>query len=227
MKYELHHGDCLEFMRSMEAGSVDAVITDPPYGIDYQSARRTDKAQWKPKIKNDKEPFLDWLPDAYRTTKDGGALVCFCRWDIEEDFKKAIIDAGYVVKSQIIWDKRVHGMGDLNGSFAPQHENAWFAVKGDFHFWDYRPQDIIRVSRVPADDLVHPNEKPVPLFVRLIEPIVPPNGIVLDCFFGSGNSCLAAKSIHRKYIGCEIDAKYFEIAKRRIEQAAMQEPLFV
>jgi DNA modification methylase len=222
----LRLGDCLEILPTLESGSVDAVITDPPYGIDYQSARRTDRAQWKPKIENDKEPFLDWLPEAYRVTRDGGAMVCFCRWDVEETFKKAIEQAGYSVKSQIIWDKRVHGMGDLNGSFAPQHENAWFAVKGNFRFWSYRPQDVIRVPRISAEDLVHPNEKPVPLFVRLIEPIVKPGGVVLDCFFGSGNSGKAAQSISRNYIGVDIDPKYYTIAQKRIAEAQQQMVMF-
>jgi DNA modification methylase len=56
----LYLGDCLEIMKSIPDKSVDAVITDPPYGIDYQSAWRTDKLQWKPKIQNDATPFLGW-----------------------------------------------------------------------------------------------------------------------------------------------------------------------
>ena len=212
-------GDCLEYMRTMPDKSVDAVITDPPYGIDYQSAWRTDRAQWKPKIINDKEPFLEWIELAYRICKNGGAVVTFCRWDVEDAFKAELVRVGFLVKSQIIWDKVSHGMGDLSGSFAPRHENALFAVKGDFSFWDYRPQDVIRVQRVSPEKMVHPNEKPHELFMKIIEPIVKRGGVVLDCFMGSGSSGRAAVYCQRDYIGIEADEKYFAAAERRIKQA--------
>ena len=226
MTYTLHLGDCLEIMPTLQAGSIDAIITDPPYGIDYQSARRTDKTQWKPKINNDKEPFLAWLPEAYRVTKDGGALICFCRWDVEGEFKKEIEKAGFEVKSQIIWDKVIHGMGDLESSFAPQHENIWFATKGKFKFHNYRPKSVIRCSRVPAEDMIHPNEKPVSLFSSLIEPLVTTKGIVLDCFMGSGNSGVASRRLDRNYIGIDNDPKHFGNAEKRIKQATLQPSLF-
>ena len=226
MTYTLHLGDCLEYMKSMPDKSVDAVITDPPYGIDYQSARRTDRDLWKPKIQNDKEPYLKWIPEAYRITKDGGSMICFHRWDVAEEFRTAIIKAGYLLKSQIIWDKVVHGMGDLNGSFAPQHENMWFAIKGSYSFPNHRPKDIIRVSRVPAEQLVHPNEKPVGIFANLISNIVPAHGVVMDCFMGSGACGVGANKTQRNFIGCEIDPDYFKIAEKRIKEATLQPQLF-
>ncbi len=82
----LIHGDCLEVLPTLAAGSVDAIVTDPPYGIDYQSARRTDRSAWLPKIANDKEPFTAWLPEAFRVTKEGSALACFCAWQTQEAF---------------------------------------------------------------------------------------------------------------------------------------------
>lgn len=219
---ELHLGDCMEFLPTLPDNSVFLQVCDPPYGIDYQSAWRTDKTQWKPKIANDKEPFLDWVKESYRVGKNGGALLCFCRWDIEDYFRSAIERAGYTMKSQIVWDKVIHGMGDLNGQFAPQHENIWFAAKGDFHFWNKRPTSVIRIRRVEPEKLVHPNEKPVPLYIRLIEFVCPPNENVGDWFFGSGASAKAAFMLERNYVGCDISDGYYEIAKRRIEAAQAQ-----
>ena len=63
---QIIHGDCLEVMKGLPDGSVNAVITDPPYGITYQSARRTDASKRHKKIANDKRPFIWWLYDAYR-----------------------------------------------------------------------------------------------------------------------------------------------------------------
>ena len=226
MSVELYLGDCLTVLPTLANECADLILNDPPYGIDYQSARRIDRSQWKPRIANDKEPFTGWLPEAYRITKMGGALVCFCRWDVEEQFRCAIEQAGYRIKSQIIWDKVIHGMGDLEGSFAPQHENIWFAVKGDFKFWNERPKSIIRATRVSAEELVHPNEKPVPLYLSLIDSLVPPGGLVVDCFLGSGNSGKAAMILGRDFVGVELDPKYHAVAEKRIATAQAQPSLF-
>jgi len=112
--------------------SIGLIATDPPYGISYQSARRTDRSKWKPKIANDGQPYVWWLYDAYRLLEDGGGLLCFCRWDVQEAFRLAITWAGFSVRAQIIWDRVVHGMGDLTGTPGPQHDVIWFATKGRF-----------------------------------------------------------------------------------------------
>ena len=64
------HGDCLTVLRQMPDDYVDMIITDPPYGVDYQSSRTVKK---KAKIANDKSPFIWWIYDAFRVLKDGGA----------------------------------------------------------------------------------------------------------------------------------------------------------
>lgn len=82
--------------------SVNAIITDPPYGINYVS-------QTGARIKNDKAPFIWFLYDAFRVLKSGGTLLCFTRWDVEQTFIDAIELAGFRVKSEVIWDKVYHG----------------------------------------------------------------------------------------------------------------------
>ena len=119
------HDDSLTVLRQMEAESIDAIITDPPYGINYVS-------QTGARIKNDKSPFIWFLYDAYRVLKPGGAILCFTRWDVEQTFIDAIKLAGFQVKSEVIWDKVHHGMGDTKAAFAPSHENIVFAIKGMF-----------------------------------------------------------------------------------------------
>ena len=119
------HGDSLTVLRQMEPESVDAIITDPPYGINYVS-------QTGASIKNDKSPFIWFLYDAFRVLKSGeaghGGLICFTRWDVEQTFIDAMKIAGFNVKSEVIWDKVYHGMGDTKAAFAPSHENIVFAV---------------------------------------------------------------------------------------------------
>jgi DNA modification methylase len=223
--FDLRLGDCLEVSKAMESETVSLVLTDPPYGINYQSARRSDKALWKPKIANDNAPFTAWLPEAYRVTADGGALLCFCRWDVQEVFRLAIEQVGYKVKS-VIWDKQTHGMGDLKGEFAPRHEVILFAVKGAFAFPGKRPTTLISVPRVPPEKLLHPNEKPVNLLQQLIRTTTVRGDLVADFFTGSGSTPVAAVLEGRRFVGSEIDPSHYQTAMRRLEAAKRQPQLF-
>lgn len=218
----IYHGDCLEVLKTLPDNSVDLVLTDPPYGIDFQSARRTDKAKWKPKIANDKTPFIWWLHETFRVVKEGGAVLCFTRYDTEEDFRWAMRIAGFTPKMQVIWDKEIHGMGDLKGDFAPLHENIIFATKGRFVFPGKRPKSVVRCQRVTAEKLVHPNEKPIKLLESLIESASKEGDTVLDLFLGSGATGVAAQNTRREFIGVELNEEYVKIAEARINNLKQQ-----
>jgi DNA modification methylase len=219
MTWQVVTADCLAHMRGMPDGSVDAVITDPPYGMSYQSSWRTDRAERFDKIANDEAPFVWFLLDAFRVLKDGGCLVCFCRWDTAEAFRSAIGWSGLAVKSQIIWDRMVHGMGDLRGTPGPRHDTIWFATKGKYTLPGKRPVSVLTHQRLGGDELEHPNEKPVPLMVELIESYVPVGGTVLDPFAGSGTTGCACVQTGRSFVGCELNAEYADIARRRCRAA--------
>lgn len=222
----LIHGDCLDVLRTLDAGSVDAVITDPPYGISYQSARRTDRNKWKPKIANDSLPFVWWLHAAAGLLAPGGALLCFCRWDVSEAFRQAIGWAGLKVRGQIVWDRIGHGAGDTAGSPAPCHDLVWYATKGRRVFHGKRPTSVVRSMRVGGATLLHPNEKPVGLMASLVDAYAAPGGLVLDPFMGSGTTGVACVRTGRRFVGIEIDAGYYEIARRRVDEERARCPLF-
>lgn len=192
------------------------VLADPPYGMDYQSARRTDKTKWKPKIANDKSPFIWWIYQAAKKLKDGGCLICFCRFDSWSAFEYAVNIVGMDVKAEIVWDKMNHGMGDLKGCPGFRHEIALFATKGKFLFHGKRPQSLYATPRINPNLLAHPNEKPVPLMEWLVRHYCPEGGRVLDCFMGVAPVGVACKKINREFIGIELDKGYFDIAKQRI-----------
>lgn len=219
----IHQMDCLDGLRKMEAESVDLVLTDPPYGISYQSAWRTDKKDRFDMVANDGQPFVWWLYDAFRVLKNGGGLVCFCRWDVQEDFAKAIQWAGFSIKSQVIWDREAHGLGDLKAAFAPQHDVVWFAVKGKFEFKNGRPKSVVRAMRVSADKMVHPTEKPVELMKYFVEKLSSPGDMVLDPFMGSGATAVACQQTSRNYVGFEINDEYVKVAERRLTQKSLVE----
>lgn len=218
-------GDCLDVLPCLEAGSVQAVIADPPYGIDYQSAWRIDRATWKPKVANDDAPFIWWLCRVPRLLTTPGALLCFCRWDVQEAFRLAIEWAGLDVKSQAIWDRESHGMGDLNGSFAPQHDVLWFAAQGRFCFPGSRPKSVFRSLRLGGVELTHPNEKPLPLMVDLVESVTAAGDLVCDPFLGSGSTAKACIQTGRRFVGCELDEKRFWEAVEGIQAELSRHPL--
>lgn len=214
---KIYQEDCIKGMQQMDACSVDCILTDPPYGIDYQSAWRIDTERFD-KIAGDGLPYIWWLNEAYRILKDGGTLICFCRWDVQEAFMKAIEWAGFQIKNQIIWDRVVHGLGDLKGQFAPQHDIIWFATKGDFEFQNGRPKDVLRFMRVSAEKLLHPNEKPIELIRYLVGILTRESDVVLDCFIGSGTTAVVCKQTKRNFIGFEISEEYCKIANKRLSQ---------
>lgn len=164
----IYNGDCLELMKEIPNESVDTLIVDPPYGIDYQSAWRTDKNERFDKILNDKKPFTDFIPLLPRILKSTSAVYIFTRWDVQSAFIDEMQDNGMKVKNVLIWDKVNHSMGDLETSYGSRYESILFSSMKDFRFQGNRPTDIIRINRVSADKLVHPNEKPVDIIRRLI-----------------------------------------------------------
>ena len=178
------------------------VLTDPPYGIDYQSQWKKNKSEWMPKIKNDKRPFTGFIPLIKRVLTPTGCAMVFTRWDVQH--------------------KEIHGMGDLKHSFASRYESIIFSSEKEFLFNGKRPQDIIKFRRVLPNELKHPNEKPVGLLEWLISKCTEQNGTVLDPFMGSGSTGVACVNTGRKFIGMELDPGYFETAKQRIEEAQKQ-----
>lgn len=213
------HGDSLTVLRRMEPESVDAIVTDPPYGINYES-------QTGARVLNDKAPFIWFLYDAFRVLKPGssgrGTLVCFTRWDVQQVFIDAMKLAGFIVKSEVIWDKVAHGMGDTKAAFAPAHENIIFAIKDKkFSFPGHRPKDLITFQKLGSSQMVHPTEKPVGLMANLITAVTKPGDLILDPFAGSGSTLVAAKKTGRRFIGIELDDAHHETARRRIEEAVV------
>lgn len=210
-------GDSLTVLRGMESECIDMVITDPPYGIDYQSNRRK-KADRLKKIANDKSPFIWWIYDAVRVLKSGGGVLCFTSPDVQQVFVDALRLGGLTVKSVIVWGKKTHGMGGLKGSFAPRYELIIFATKGKYELPGKRPDNLIACAKVGSNSLVHPNEKPVALMEQLIEATTAPGELILDPFAGSGPTLVAAAKTGRRYIGIEIDEQYSKLATARVAE---------
>lgn len=199
----IYNADCRQVLPHL--GEFDLVLTDPPYGIDYQSARRFGN-QRKPKIHGDKE-YPVWI---FENLKPSVATLAFCRWDQLHLVPKP--------KSFIAWDKGRHSMGDLKHEYGRQWEACLF-YPGERHAFTKRPVDVIRVDCVSPDKLMHPNEKPVALMQKLISHHQCQT--ILDPFMGSGTTLVAAKLEGRQAVGIEINEKYCESAANRLDQGVL------
>ena len=215
---QLHNTDCKLVLG--ELCSVDAIVTDPPYGMAFQSNHNKTRPKHK-KIVGDNVFDPSWLEPAYNSLRSGGALISFCDWGTSHLWVEAIRQAGFIVKSQVIWNRLHHGMGDLKGAFAPMHDVIWYATKGRREFVGGRPKSVIEVKRPgPTQDCGHPTRKPVELMRQLIRAIDDgKTATIVDPFMGSGSTGEAAVQLGYNFIGCEIDREYFDTANARIELA--------
>ena len=215
-------GDCLEQLDVLAKDSVDLVVTDPPYGIEYQSKHRDNKFDV---LENDDKIDTSFIPKIERVTKPNSGLYVFTRWDVYPEWLEAIKASEFEVKNCIVWDKKIHGMGDLYESYAPQHEFIIYATKGNVELNGKRPTDIIREQRVSPEDLEHPTEKPVSLISKLIKNSSDKGDLVLDPFAGSGSTLVAAEKWDRNYIGIEIAEKFVELSKKRMKDSKSQKTI--
>lgn len=210
----LLNGDCLELMKDIPDESVDMILTDPPYGMNFQSGHRKEKHK---KIKNDNN--LQWLEEfidlSYKKLKDNGVLYCFCSYH-KIDVFKSVIEKKFKFKNILVWEKNNTSMGDLKGDFAPKIEFVLFATKGRPLIRGKRDANIFKFNR--TKNSLHPTQKPVDLLEYLIEKFSDENMMVLDPFMGSGSTGVACKNTNRDFIGIELDEEYFNIAKERIEK---------
>ena len=212
-KINLLQGDCLDLMKDIPDGSVDLILTDPPYGINFQSHRRKNVYA---KIKNDLK--LDWVDEYFaeckRILKDDTAIYCFCSWHNIDIFKYAF-EKYFKLKNVIVWVKNNHGSGDLKASYAPKHEFILYGNKGRRIFYHKRMEDVFFANKTKNEN--HPTEKPVSLLELFIENSTQKNDVVFDGFMGSGSTGVACINTNRNFIGIELDEGYYNIAKKRIE----------
>ena len=231
--YLLVCGDCIEVLNNLKS-PVDLIVTDPPYGIAYRSNyQQYDRVignmgvdvvvreAYFNQIANDEQVPLDWLPIVHERLKIDSAMYVFCHWSKWAILYLATQASNFKIKNMIVMNKSNHGMGDLKGSYAPKHELLMFATKGRHELnFESRQKDIWDVKVMFSGAYHHhPNEKPLEWLTPCIQNSSIEREIVLDPFMGSGTTGVACANLNRRFIGIEIDPKYFAIAKERIQKA--------
>lgn len=223
MNYQLHLGDCLEFMRGMDAGSVDAVVTDPPFGIGFKYATHNDtpdnygawiwsivelaesKCQQSSPIfvfqaMLNVRKFAEWFPRDWR-------IFAACKNFVQ--MRPSPMQ--YAYDPVLVWwtpgKNKPYSAGTLS--------RDW-----------YIGNTANTLNRKDGNSSGHPCARPLDQMVHIISQWTVPGSTIFDPFMGSGTTGVACMQTGRNFIGCEIDPQYFAIAERRIREAAAQPMLF-
>jgi DNA modification methylase/ParB-like chromosome segregation protein Spo0J len=214
------HGNWREHVGAIKDGSIAVLLTDPPYGMGYQSDYRLDrtKARKHDRIENDGQgegpaELAECVAAFIPKLADNAHVFVFTNWRNEEAMRSALADAGLTVRGSLVWVKNNTGMGDPKTTFAPKHERIIHAVKGSPILFE-READVLEFDRVNTDR--HPTEKPVDLLARLIEITSVEGQRIADPFGGVGSTCEAAESLSRNYWGCEINEEYWRHGCERL-----------
>ena len=215
VEYELHCGDCLEIMPTL--GKIDAVITDPPYGINFQYNTHIDTP----------EGYGDWIWNTISTAEN----LC------SEGSPIFVFQAMLNVRHFANWFPRNWRIFAACKNFVQMRPTAMqYAFDPVLVWWtdgkrysagtnsrDWHIGNTANtLNRGAGDAMGHPCARPLDQMMHILEQWTRPGSIVLDPFMGSGSTGVAAMLTGRRFIGIELDATYFAIAQQRIEDAARQ-----
>jgi len=199
----------------MDGRKANLVVTDPPYGVSFESASGLS-------IKNDSlkgEKFYQFLLAAFRQfyehLADGGAFYCFHSDSEKVNFYRATVDAGFHYSTTCIWVKNSLVLG--RGDYQQMHEPVIYGFKDTAkHKWySDRKQTTIWNFNKPAKNADHPTSKPLDLLAYPISNSSQANGLVLDTFGGSGSTLIACEQLDRICYMAELDEKYASVILRR------------
>jgi DNA modification methylase len=215
----IHHGDALELLPALAAGSAHMVCTDPPYVIGAVSsgALGSKSGGWQDMM-NSAGWFTAWYREADRILKRTGSFWSFLNWRTLPVVMRAAVDAGLPVTSLAVWDKEWIGPGGTQG-LRPSYELVALMAQPDFAVPDRGTADVLRHKVGSWKPNGHPAEKPVPIVRRLMEIAdVPAGGLVVDPFMGSGTAAIAARDRGLRFVGIEAEERWCEVAALRLSQ---------
>jgi site-specific DNA-methyltransferase (adenine-specific) len=206
------------YLKLMDGELGDMVLTDPPYNVDYVG--KTKEAMT---IKNDSmsgDDFYTFLYDFYTAlstaTKKGGAIYVWHASSEIINFAKAMVDAGWLLKQQLIWVKNSMVMGRQDYQW--KHEPCLYGwLDGGSHNWygDRKQSTVIEWDK-PLRNGEHPTMKPVGLFAYQIQNSSKAGDIIIDAFGGSGTTMVASHQLGRRCYTMELDPKYCDVIVKRM-----------
>jgi site-specific DNA-methyltransferase (adenine-specific) len=219
--FKLHRGDAVEWLRSLATGSVDLIITDPP----YESLEKHRAIGTTTRLKHSKASSNDWFsifPNArfeelfrelFRVLKRHAHLYLFCDAETMFVVKPIAERTGFRFWKPLVWDKKKIGMGY---HYRSRYEFILFFEKGKRKLVSLAIPDVIEVPRIING---YPTEKPMEVSQVLVRQSSAPGEWVVDPFMGAGSVGVAAVGLGRGFLGNDVSTKALEITRGRLAEA--------
>ncbi len=224
IKLTLIEGDALKVLPTLPGESVDLIIADPPFFVLKQDPN-LESAEWD--YFKDLNEFLEftkkWLRECYRVLKNNSQMYVFWSQKWQKEFWN--LDQPFEIKRMLIWDNPCKTKGFTSKMYLWNYTPIFFLSKGDIVKFNasFTKKENVDVFRFPApqpnfkkDKQFHPCQKPYELIKILIKNSSNEGDTVLDPFLGSGTTMKACLELKRNCIGIEINPKYVEITKKRL-----------
>jgi site-specific DNA-methyltransferase (adenine-specific) len=236
--------DCIDGMRLVPSGVVDLIVTDPPFAIDFRAtkqnynrtASRVMQGYNEIKQKDYYGFTVKWMEQSFRILKDSGSMYVFSGWNNLKDILNALDDVGFVTINHIIW-KYQFGVVTTK-KFVTSHYHCLYVCKDEkkrrfypfsrfskkqrttegrsLHYKD--KEDVWDIKREYwTGDQKTPTKLPAELLKKILQYSSREGDVVFDPFLGSGQVAMISKQMGRNYLGFEIVKKYYDFAKKRLE----------
>lgn len=240
--FTLYNGDCLEYMKTMQSASVDCIVTDPPYSSggafrDDRNKNTSSKYQNTGTVKeypnfmgDNRDQFAYyywcalWLCQCSRILKPGRVACVFTDWRQLATTINAFQIGGFIWRGVVPWNK-TKAARPARGRFRAQCE---YIVWGTVGAMDEQTNECLPgffTYSVKPNEKQHVTGKPISLIIDILRIAGKAPAVVFDPFTGSGTTGEASLILGHKFIGCEIDTNYYQVAKRRLELAVQSPPL--
>jgi site-specific DNA-methyltransferase (adenine-specific) len=244
---KIYNMDCIEGMKNIPSNSIDLVITDPPFAIDFKAKRnnynRTESRVMEGYNEIEKEKYkeftVQWMKEVFRVLKESGSMYVFSGWNNLKDILNSLDDIGFITVNHIIW-KYQFGVVTKR-KFVTSHYHCLYVCKNDekrkfypysrykkedtgtfgnsLHYKDKEDVWIIKREYWSGDQKT-PTKLPAEIIEKILMYSSEEGDIILDPFLGSGQVAVVSKMLNRKYIGFEIVKDYYEFIKERIDKNA-------
>lgn len=236
--------DALSGLARIPDGSIDLILTDPPYNLGKDYGNASDQQTVDDYLRWTEQ----WIDAALPKLKPNGSLYIFLTWRFSPEIF-VLLKKRMTMMNEIIWDRRVPSMGGSVRSYSSVHDTIGFFVRRKDYYFDldavriaydaetkkarsrsifigakwlevgYNPKDLWSVSRLHKEHperADHPTQKPLEIIERMVKASCPPDGVVLDLFMGSGTTAIAAKRCGRSFVGFELNPDYCAIIDERL-----------
>lgn len=218
----IYHAKALDVLPQIATESIGAVVTDPPYGVEWESGMRSESfGMLANDGADDRAEIIAIMHACVRVVGQGRHLYAFGPEDVWQGAKVS-------EPTSLIWDKGRVGMGDLSAPWGPAHEPISFVVSKHRHAGQagkpnlavrMRKGSVLRFNPPTGRKVRHPSEKPVALMRELIESSTRSGDIVLDPFAGSGSTGVAAVLSGRRAVLIDMDERWAALSAQRIAAA--------